>query len=105
VIGLATFVALDPGAIRATLTGRQARYGSNALILIVAFLGILVVVNYLAYKNTKRWDLTADKSNTLAKESIDVLKGLSNTVLAKAFYSSDTSVASSKENAKTLLDQ
>ena len=105
IIGLAIFVALDPGSIRTALTGRQARYGSNALILTVAFLGILVVINYLGYKNTKRWDLTADKSNTLAKETTEVLKSLPGTVVAKAFFSSDSSIASSKEYAKTLLDQ
>src|SRR4030043_704718 len=99
VIGLASFVAFDPGAIRTALTGRQVRYGSNAVILFIAFLGVLVVVNYLAYKNTKRWDLTADQSNTLAKETIEVLKSLPNSIAAKAFYSSDALMASSKENA------
>jgi ABC-type uncharacterized transport system involved in gliding motility auxiliary subunit len=105
IIGLALFVAMDPGAIRKALTGRQARYGSNALILTIAFLGILVVVNILAYKYPKRWDLTEDQSNTLAKETIDVLKSLPNTVVAKAFYTSSSTIASSKESAKTLLDQ
>jgi len=105
VIGLAVFVVLDPDSIRKLLTGRQARYGSNALILTIAFLGILVVVNYLAYKNTKRWDLTADQANTLAKETVDVLKSLPDTVVAKAFFTSDATVASSKENAKSLLDK
>jgi ABC-type uncharacterized transport system involved in gliding motility auxiliary subunit len=105
VIGLAVFVVLDPDSIRKLLTGRQARYGSNALILSIAFLGILVVVNYLAYKNTKRWDLTADQSNTLAKESVDVLKSLPDTVVAKAFFTTDATVASSKESAKSLLDK
>jgi len=105
VIGLAVFVVLDPDSIRKLLTGRQARYGSNALILTIAFLGILVVVNYLAYKNTKRWDLTADQSNTLAKESVDVLKSLPDTVVAKAFFTTDATVASSKESAKSLLDK
>jgi ABC-type uncharacterized transport system involved in gliding motility auxiliary subunit len=105
VIGLAVYVVLDPDSIRKLLTGRQARYGSNALILAIAFLGILVVVNYLAYKNTKRWDLTADQSNTLAKETLDVLKSLPDTVLAKAFFTSDATIAASKENAKSLLDK
>jgi ABC-type uncharacterized transport system involved in gliding motility auxiliary subunit len=105
VIGLAIYVALDPGAIRTALTGRQARYGSNTLILTMAFLGILVVINYLAYKNTKRWDLTADQSNTLAKETLDLLKSLPDTVVAKAFYSSDATLASSRDSTKTLLDQ
>jgi ABC-type uncharacterized transport system involved in gliding motility auxiliary subunit len=105
VIGVAVYVAMDPGSIRKAITGRQARYGSNAFILTLAFLGILVVINYLVYKNTKQWDLTADKSNTLAVETLDVLKSLPDTVVAKAFYSTDSTLASSKDNAKTLFDQ
>jgi ABC-type uncharacterized transport system involved in gliding motility auxiliary subunit len=105
IIGLALFVALDPGAIRRALTGRQARYGSNAFILTIAFLGILVVVNFLANKYPKRWDLTENQSNTLAKETVDVLKSLPDTVVAKAFFTSSSTVSSSKDSAKTLLDQ
>ncbi len=105
VAGLAVFVAMDPGAVRKAFTGRQAKYGSNALILLVAFLGILVVVNYLAYKNTKRIDLTEDKANTLATETVDVLKSLPENIVAKAYFTTNTNVASSKDRAKTLLEQ
>jgi gliding motility-associatede transport system auxiliary component len=105
IVGLAVFVALDPEAIRKALTGRQARYGSNVFILTVAFLGILVVINYLAYKYPKQKDLTADQSNTLAKETQDVLKSLPGSVTAEAFYSTDPTVASSKETTKVLLDK
>ena len=51
VIGLALFSLLDPERVRVGLTGRQARYGSNSFILSIAFVGILVVLNYLVYKN------------------------------------------------------
>jgi ABC-type uncharacterized transport system involved in gliding motility auxiliary subunit len=105
IIGIAVYVAMDPGSIRTALTGRQARHGSNAIILAVAFLGIVVVINYLVYENTTRWDLTADQSNTLASETLDVLKSLPDKVIAKAFFSSDSTLASSKENAKNLFDQ
>jgi ABC-type uncharacterized transport system involved in gliding motility auxiliary subunit len=105
IIGLAVAVVLDPDSFRQLVTGRQARYGSNALIITGAFLGILIVVNYLGYKNTKQWDLTADKSNTLANETIDVLKSLPGTVDAKAFFTSNSSIASSKDDAKVLLDK
>ncbi len=47
IIGLALYALLDPDKIRQLLTGRQARYGSNALILVLAFIGIVVVINYL----------------------------------------------------------
>jgi gliding motility-associatede transport system auxiliary component len=105
VIGLGVFVLLDPDAVRTALTGRQAHYGSNVLILAIAFIGILVVVNYLAFTNTKRVDLTADKSNTLAAETLDVLKSLPGTVTAKAFFSTDSTLATQKTNAQDLFDQ
>ena len=105
IIGVAVYVAMDPGSIRTALTGRQARHGSNAIILILAFLGIIIVINYLVYENSKRWDLTADQSNTLASETLDVLKRLPDKVIARAFFSTDATLASTKENAKTLLDK
>ena len=101
VIGLAVFAALDPGRIRKAFTGRQARYGSNIVILAIAFLGILVVVNYLAYANTQRWDLTQDKENTLSPETLEVLESLTGPVVAQAFYTPELSSA----NAESLLDQ
>lgn len=86
IIGLAIYAMLDPDRIRQMLTGRQARYGSNALVISLAFLGIVVMVNYLVYQNPKRWDLTEDKQYTLAPESISALESLDQQVVAKAFY-------------------
>lgn len=86
VLGLAAFALLDPDRARRVLTGRQARYGSNALVLSLAFIGILVVVNYLGYQQPKRWDLTEDKEHTLAKETLDTLEALPEPVTALAFY-------------------
>jgi ABC-type uncharacterized transport system involved in gliding motility auxiliary subunit len=101
VIGLALFALLDPESARQMLTGRQARYGSNALVLTLAFVGILVVINYLAFKNTKRWDLTEGKQFTLAKETIETLGKLSQPVHAVAFYTKQTP----SDTARSLLDQ
>lgn len=101
VIGLAVFTAMDPSRVRKAFTGRQARYGSNIAILTIAFLGILVVVNYLGYTNSKRWDLTADKENTLTPETIEVLASLPGTVEATAFFTVNRSTAT----AEGLLDQ
>jgi ABC-type uncharacterized transport system involved in gliding motility auxiliary subunit len=105
VVGLAVYVIADPDAIRKLLTGRHAKYGSNAFILLVAFLGILIVINYLVFNNDKKWDLSADQSNTLAKETVDVLKSLPENITAKAFFTTNASVASSKQNAQDLLDK
>jgi len=87
VLGLAIFIILDPGRVKTALTGRQARHGSNAALLSLAFLGILVVVNYFVYQNTQRWDLTEDKVNTLADETLEILSSLPDDVGVQAFFS------------------
>ncbi len=98
-VGLALFVLLDPVRAREALTGRQARYGSNAFLLTVAFVGILIVVNYLGYNNSKQWDLTEDKTNTLSPETLQTLNSLDTQVKAEAFYSATMPV----ESASNLL--
>ena len=42
VLGLAMYAILEPDRVRRTFTGRQARYGSNAAVMIIAFLFILI---------------------------------------------------------------
>ncbi|MBU4225102.1 MAG: GldG family protein [Chloroflexi bacterium] len=101
VIGPALYSLLEPQRVRAFLTGRQARYGSNAAIMLVAFLGILVAVNVIAYQNPHQWDLTEDKQNSLAPETLDTLKALPQPVTATAFYTSRTPSTTAQE----LLDR
>lgn len=55
---------------------RQARYGSLAITSILAVLGILIAVNYLAAKQDKRWDLTANKLFSLSPQTHNVLSKL-----------------------------
>jgi len=64
-MGLALFAILNPRKVRQLISGRQARYGSNVLVMSIAFIGILVVVNYWVYQGAQRWDLTEDQENTL----------------------------------------
>ena len=101
VLGLALFAVLDPGRVRDAFTGRQARYGSNAIVMFIAFLGILVVVIYIVFKNPLRWDLTENKQYTLAPETIDTVQSLPEPVKALAFFSPQMS----QDPAQGLLDQ
>ncbi len=99
ILGLAFFALLDPQRVRNILTGRQARYGSSALITLVAVIGIVFVVNLLLYQNPQDWDWTQDKSHTLAQETIDTLKALPSSVEAIGFFTAN----SSTETANSLL--
>src|SRR6185436_8985430 len=89
-VGLALAMMLNPGVVQTWLGGRQARYGGNVLVMTVFFVGILVLINYIVYKNPKRWDFTDDQKNTLAPETLDALKQLPQPVLAVGFYSPQT---------------
>ena len=91
ILGLAFFALFDPQRVRELLTGRQARYGSNAAIMLLAFIGILLVINILVFQNPgKPMDFTEDKQNSLASETLDTLEGLPTSVQATAFYTSQT---------------
>jgi ABC-type uncharacterized transport system involved in gliding motility auxiliary subunit len=91
IVGLAAYALLAPDVVRRFLTGRQARYGSNSLILTLAFIGVVVVLNTLAHQNPTLlgapWDLTDDRSNTLAPETLQALETLPQKVKATAFFS------------------
>ncbi|MGD8406096.1 MAG: Gldg family protein [Anaerolineales bacterium] len=100
IVGFAVYSLLDPERVRKILTGRQVRYGSNSVILFVAFTGILIVVNMLANQFPQRWDVTEDKQHTLAPETIDTLQSLPESVNAIAFYS----VRLNGQNAAELLE-
>lgn len=94
ILGLAAYAIAEPDKVRRILTGRQARYGSNAFIMTVAFLGILIVGNVLAFQNPiKIGDLTEDKANTLSPELTNALKTLPEKVTATAFFAQSTDSA------------
>jgi len=97
VVSLAAFALLDSRRVLELLTGRQAKHGSTALITTAAFIGILVVVNLITFQNPKQWDLTEDKSNSLAPETIDILTALPSQAHATAFYSTNTSTTAAEE--------
>ncbi len=100
ILGLAAYAIMEPDRVRRFLTGRQARYGSNAVVMTIAFLGILIVGNVLAYQNpVPIADLTEDKSNTLSPELSNALKTLPEKVTATGFFAQN----SSTESAEKLL--
>ena len=67
---------------------RQLRYGANMVVLTVAFLGILVLLNWVVYGNSKRWDLTKSQKFTLSEQSRKVLAGLKEDVRVLYFQTS-----------------
>jgi len=102
-IGLAVAMLLNPAAVQLWLGGRQARYGGNVLVMVLATVGILVLVNYLVARNSAHWDLSEDQVNTLAPETVTILRSLNTPVKAVAFYSSQ--FVNARSLAEKLLER
>ena len=100
ILGLLLAIVFNPQRAREVMTGRQARYTSNALLIIIATLGILVIANYILHRYDQRWDMTQDQNFSLTKETMAVLDGLQQPVQVQAFFSSQIS----PDAAKNLLD-
>jgi ABC-type uncharacterized transport system involved in gliding motility auxiliary subunit len=97
-LGLAAYAIMEPDRVRRFFTGRQARYGSNALVMTIAFLGILIVGNVLAFQNPKQvLDLTEDNVNTLSPELATALDTLPDKVTATAFFSQSSNTDSTDQ--------
>ncbi len=103
VLGLAVTAFLDPEGARKFFVGRQVQYGSNSFIMLVAFLGILFFVNLIAYQYNKEnqpFDVTENRQNSLAPETLNVLASLPQPVTVRAYYSSRMP----KDDIQKLLD-
>jgi ABC-type uncharacterized transport system involved in gliding motility auxiliary subunit len=79
-------IILQPEALRKFLTGRQAKYGSNALIMSIAFIGVVGLLNYLGAQHHQRIDLTQNKQYSLSSQTMQVLQNLNKPVTILSFY-------------------
>jgi ABC-type uncharacterized transport system involved in gliding motility auxiliary subunit len=68
-----------------SFSGREAKFGTVAIVSAIVALAILVAVNYLGVRHNKRWDLTAAKQFTLSDQTHKILAGLQKPVAIKVF--------------------
>jgi gliding motility-associatede transport system auxiliary component len=61
-------------------------YGANAFVFTLIILGILVALNYWAFKRDDRFDVTQEKLHSLSDQTIKGLKGLDKDVEVLAFF-------------------
>ena len=72
-----------------TLTGRQGRYSINTLVMSMAFVAVVGFLNFVAFDNPARMDVTSTKQFSLATRTKDLLKDLNEPVEALAFFDKD----------------
>lgn len=79
-------VLLRPDTVRTMLTGRSVKYGSNAVVMCLAFIGILACLNFIALKNNWEYDLTESGLFTLSDQTVQVLSDLKQPVQIFGFF-------------------
>lgn len=72
--------------LRKVLTGRKMRYGSNAVILTIAVVAIVLMVNFLVGRHSWKLDLTKDRFYTLSDTTCEFLYKLDQPVKITAFF-------------------
>ena len=72
--------------IREALAGQRGRFAINAVLMVAAFTGIVVFVNFISYNNQARADLTASKQFSLSLQTAQVLEDLAENVHVTAFF-------------------
>ncbi|MBI4240900.1 MAG: GldG family protein [Candidatus Rokubacteria bacterium] len=77
------------GEVRAFFARRSARYGVNALVMILLLLGIIALVEAVSYRHSYRLDLTENRRHSLSPQTIKVLQNLKVTVEVTGFFRSD----------------
>ncbi len=79
-------VLLRPDVVRRALTGRPARYSSNAAIMSLVFILILGLINFINFKNNREYDLTENGLFTLSEQTIQVLQNIDEPVQIIGFF-------------------
>ena len=99
-------LVLSPRAIAIFLAGRQGRFGSNVIVMTLAFFVIVILINFLLFRTPTRLDVTATKVFTLSEQTQKILDSMDTTVQANAFFvPGDSATAAGKQQVEDLLNE
>ena len=70
---------------------KGAKYGSIAIGGVLVFLAILVAINWIAQRQSKRWDLTENQQFSLSEQTRTILAGLKGPLKIRVFHQSQDS--------------
>jgi ABC-type uncharacterized transport system involved in gliding motility auxiliary subunit len=84
-ICLIAFFVLHFETVKAFSARRSTRMGTNSMLMVALFAGILVIVNLLAARHATQWDFSETKRFTLSPQTHRVLRGLQREVTVTVF--------------------
>ena len=87
-VAIAIYALLRPQDLERAFGGRSVRYGSNAVVLSVVTIGIVVLLNYLSTRYYKRFDVTEGDLHSLSPQSIQIVSELDSEIEIIGVYPS-----------------
>ena len=99
----AIFAATNPEVWQRSLGRQRTSSTISAIVVSIAFLGIVVLINVLLQRVTIQWDLTQNQSFTISDASVKVVQSLKAPTTAIVFY--DPTTATQEQTASDLLHQ
>jgi ABC-type uncharacterized transport system involved in gliding motility auxiliary subunit len=81
---------------------RTTKHGMNMGVMILLVIGILIGLNFIAIRQNKKWDFTAEKINSLSDQTVKLLKGLDEDLEVIGFFKEESR---EEEQAKMGLRQ
>ncbi len=83
---IGAFLIVRRDLVLEVVTGRRVRYGANAVIMSLAFVGIVGLLNVLTDRYHRRFDLTELAEFTLSSQTVQVLGDLEEPVHITGFF-------------------
>ncbi len=91
--------------IMAFYRSKRFRYGLNTLVMIILFMALMILANYLGILKHQRFDLTATGKFTLTPQTVKVVQGFKEPFKALCFFPNDLEHENAKKKAKDLLEE
>ena len=99
-------ILISPKSAALIFKGRRGRYGTNSLIMLIAFVSIAVLANSFFILNSYRLDTTATRVFSLSKQTEKILSNLETPIRANAFFvPDDPEQEKLQTNAEDLLSE
>jgi ABC-type uncharacterized transport system involved in gliding motility auxiliary subunit len=82
---LILFFVVHIETFKAVSSRRSTRMGANSLLMVLLFIGILSILNFLAARHSVRWDLSENQNFSLAPQTHRVIRSLPRDVKITVF--------------------
>ncbi len=85
-IHLIVFFVMHFEVLKEVSYQRSTQMGANAILMVIIFVSIVAIINFIVAQHEVRFDLSGTEAHTLSPQTISVLKGLKEDVKISGFF-------------------